>query len=42
MDVLKQRKQALADGIFGDRADTTSKLTEADLEMLFAELPSRS
>jgi superfamily II DNA or RNA helicase len=36
MDVLKQRKQDLADGIFGNRADAMSSLTEADLEMLFA------
>ena len=37
MDVLKQRKQALADGIFGNRAETTSTLTEADLDRLFGE-----
>ena len=36
MDVLKHRKQALADGIFGNRADAMSTLTEADLDMLFA------
>ena len=35
MQVLKGRKQVLADGIFGAGDGTTLALTEADLEMLF-------
>ena len=35
MQVLKGRKQALADGILGAGSGTTLALTEADLEMLF-------
>ncbi|MGI4941003.1 MAG: DEAD/DEAH box helicase, partial [Janthinobacterium lividum] len=36
MEVLKQRKQALADGILGASAGATLTLTEGDLNMLFA------
>lgn len=36
MEVLKQRKQALADGILGASAGSKSGLTEGDLEMLFS------
>jgi len=36
MEVLKQRKQALADGILGATAGSKLGLTEGDLEMLFA------
>ena len=36
MQVLKARKQALADAVLGASASTASSLTEGDLEMLFA------
>ena len=37
MEVLKQRKQALADGILGASKGGTLALTEGDLETLFGE-----
>ena len=36
METLKQRKQALADGILGASSGATLALTEGDLDMLFA------
>ena len=36
MEMLKQRKQALADGILGASSGATLALTEDDLDMLFA------
>ena len=35
MEMLKRRKQALADGILGATTGTTLALTEGDLDMLF-------
>ena len=37
MKTLKQRKQALADGVLGASTNYAAALTEADLEMPFAE-----
>ncbi|GAC1600372.1 MAG: hypothetical protein NVS3B2_02520 [Ramlibacter sp.] len=37
METLKARKQALADGLLGASANAAAALTEADLEILFAE-----
>ncbi len=36
MTLLKERKQALADGILGSTGEAAVKLTESDLEVLFA------
>jgi SNF2 family DNA or RNA helicase len=36
MTLLKERKQALADGILGSTGEAAVKLTEGDLEVLFA------
>ena len=38
MEALKQRKQALADGVLGASAGTAMALTEGDLDMLFAPI----
>jgi SNF2 family DNA or RNA helicase len=39
MEVLKQRKQALAVGILGGTAGAALGLTEGDLDLLFAPIP---
>ena len=36
MEVLEERKQALADGLLGDSTGATFTLTEGDLDILFA------
>jgi len=36
MEILKERKQALAAGIFGASAGKELAITEGDLDMLFA------
>ncbi len=38
MDVLKRRKQALADGILGATGESSLALTETDLDVLFAPI----
>ena len=39
MEVLKQRKQALAAGILGGTAGASLRLTEGDLDILFGPIP---
>ena len=41
MEVLKARKQALANGLLGDSTGATLKLTEGDLDILFAPSPAQ-
>jgi len=38
MEILKQRKQALVDGILGATSGAALTLSEGDIEMLFAPI----